>query len=574
MHKIAKAFFSLKKRARISYIVSVIGQLHPGEKKFFFGALFVFVISLAVMGINGFYATTTRVPTKGGTYSEGIIGQPILANPLLNQTNDADKDISELVYSGLLVSNGRGGVRPDLAEKCYGEEGGLIWTCVLRDNVWWHDGERFDADDVIFTVEAAQDPDTGSYLFNSWQGVVAERVSALEVRFHLRNTYAAFEENLKEFKILPHHIFQSLPRANYRLSEYNRAPVGTGPMRYVASTKRKDGFITSYEFEKNERYHRGPLFIERLFLKFYQNDDEAITAFNRREIDGFGNLSVAKREAIRVPVRTIAYTLPRYFAAFLNSSAAPALSDVTVRRALDLAIDKASLVKFVFQDFAKVAHGPIGEGMLGYETNMYSFRYDPEQALQLFEKSGWRLNSAESLVRAKGGVALEFDLVTPETPPLLEAAEFLKEAWAKIGVGITIVRAPLSDVARTYIQTRAYDMLLFGNIVNFNSDLFAFWHSSQKFHPGLNLSLFDSKETDRLIEISRQSLDRQARVQYTKDIVARIAAEVPAIFLFSPDYLYITNNKLKGIESALLLTPSERFSQIEKWHIKEVRVFQ
>jgi len=567
-----------KKFVSAAFLKKVFRRFHVREQRIFYAAGVIFLISFIVLLGQLYVQNTEMIAVVGGEYIEGVVGQPTVINPLLTQGNDVDRDIIELVFSGLLKNDGRGGTKLDLAEKIVVDEEGLVWTIFIKDNVFWHDGERFDADDVLFTIEAVQDPETGSHLFNSWQGVVAERKSTFEVELYLRSRYAAFEESLKELKIIPKHIYESIPRANYRLSSYNLEPIGTGPFRFKELQKKKDGFITVYSLERNTTYHQATVFLESLRLQFFQNEAELMDAFNAREIDGFGNARPQILDDININAHVLSFNLPRYFAIFLNQNISKPLQSSEVRQALRLATDKHSLLKFVFNNYGEIANGPIINGMLAYDSSFQDFTYNINEAQVLLEEAGWKFElSSSTIVRSDGEALLEFDLIVPDTKQLMEAAQLIQNNWEKIGVRVNIVQAALSEIADKFIQDRTYDMLLFGNIVNFNTDLFAFWHfwhSSQRFHPGLNLALFDNQVADELIESSRQSLDEQARVEDLHRFFEIIQEEVPAIFLFSPDYLYVTNNTLHGIEKSFILTPSERFSQVDRWWVKEARVFK
>lgn len=569
-----KFFWYARRVLSIRYLKPTILSLTPQERKFFISALILLLLSLSVITGRFYYRVTSLVPVAGGEYREGMIGQPISINPILNQSNDVDRDLVELVFSGLFKSNGHGGVRPDLAESYKVSDDGKVWTVYLRDNVYWHDGEKFSADDVLFTIEAIQDEETGSRLFTSWQGVVVERVSSREVRFSLRTPYAPFMENMKDLKILPRHLYQSIPHANFRTSDYNVEPVGTGPFKFSAAQKRKDGFIQSYAFVRNERYYGGAVFIERLIVRFYQDQAELVAAFNSREVDGFGNGNKEMLEQVKIPTQTIAFSMPRYYAVFFNQNIAAPLADLKVRQAITQAIDSKSIVELVFGGRGSIAHGPLVKGMLGYEDKDPLYPYDPERAQRTLDEAGWKLSEGEK-VRKKGEMLLSFELMLTDTEQLRQVADMIARDLEKIGVAVSVVRVPINEITDEVMRGRTHQMLLFGNIVNFESDLFSFWHSSQRLYPGLNLSLFSDKKVDGLIESSRQSLDRAKRAGDIAETARIIEAQAPAAFLFSPDYLYVMNKKVRDIQvNKFILTPAERFSQIDRWSIQQVRVFR
>ena len=130
------------------------------------------------------------------------------------------------------------------------------------------------------------------------------------------------------------------------------------------------------------------------------------------------------------------------------------------------------------------------------------------------------------------------------------------------------------DITDANIRTRNYQMLLFGNILKHNPDVFAFWHSSERFFPGLNLSLYENKKVDTLLESIRKNFNIDARKKDIEKLQDFIVNDYPAVFLYSPNYLYVTTNKLKGFETTAIVTPADRFDGIATWHFNTKRVFK
>src|SRR3989338_6999231 len=99
------------------------------------------------------------------------------------------------------------------------------WSITLKEKAFWSDGEPITTDDVIFTLDLIKDPESRSPLFNTWQGVEAERLSERQFRISLKTPYAFFSENLKNLRPIPGHAFENIPSANIRLSNYNLEPI-------------------------------------------------------------------------------------------------------------------------------------------------------------------------------------------------------------------------------------------------------------------------------------------------------------------------------------------------------------
>ena len=135
--------------------------------------ILVIIASLAGTILGFYFHFTKEIPIPGGEYIEGVVGQPLYVNPVLAGSNDADADLAALVYSGLFKYDPEGKLTADLAENFEISEDKLTYSFHLKKDVKWHDGEPFTADDVLFTIQAIQDPAYKSPLRQSWQGVGA-----------------------------------------------------------------------------------------------------------------------------------------------------------------------------------------------------------------------------------------------------------------------------------------------------------------------------------------------------------------------------------------------------------------
>ncbi len=525
----------------------------------FIAAFLLFFIAAVFLFIRFIEAKTTTVPVAGGDYTEGIVGQPSFINPIL-AGNDADRDLIKLAFSNLL----------DLTESYKVSDDGKFWTVRLKENLLWNDGEPITSDDVIFTIKAIQDPDSNSPSLANWQGIAAERVSEKEIKFTLPISYAFFENVLRELYPAPKHIFDNIPAANLRLSAYNFEPVGSGKFKFASAEKQRDGFITGYQFERNENYAGQKPYLDRFNVKFFLNENDLVDAFNSGKITGFGGIEPDKLERIKINYQIRSLRMPRYYAVFINQNNSPALKDVNVRLALNYATDRKKIIQEVFANRAISANGPIFPGT-------ESFDFSLEKAEQILNASGWQPTNGsvrEKTADKNQTQQLKFQLIVPDVQFLKKTAELLKDDWAKIGAELDLKVFSLSEINQDPIRTRNYEMILFGNNIGRSPDLFSFWHSSERFYPGLNLSLYENKTVDGLIDSIRKDFNESRRDQKLATLQSMIMEDQPAIFLYSPNYLYAAKNGLNGFDEKYIPLASDRFQNVEKWYIKTARVFK
>lgn len=168
-------------------------------------------------------------------------------------------------------------------------------------------------------------------------------------------------------------------------------------------------------------------------------------------------------------------------------------------------------------------------------------------------------------------IPFKFSLITVNQPNLIKLADFLKEQWEKLGAEIEIKTYDISVLEKDIIKPRNYQAVLFGQVLGMIPDPLPFWHSSQKKDPGLNLSLYENKESDKLLEEARQTYDQEKRKELLEKFQEILIKESPAVFLYNPDYSYFVSKEINGVEAGKITDSYQRFSNIEEWYIRTKR---
>jgi peptide/nickel transport system substrate-binding protein len=591
-HKQLDDFFGLNTNDEEQNIKKIITQEKQKKLKFYLIpkvlskreryviGFFLLVILGSILAIpfTTYVHFTKEVPAYGGKFTEGIVYEPRYINPLL-QTNDTDRDLVSIIYSSLLKYNVEGQIVPDLAQSYDISSDGLNYTIYLKDNVFWHDGKKLTADDVIYTIQTAQNPDYGSPQRINWQGVQVEKINDLTLVFKLQTKYAQFINNLT-IKIMPKHIWENIKPINFALSEINLKPIGSGPYKFEQLKKDKNGRIQSYLLSANKKYYGGTSsdnknrpFIDKIELKFYSSEEEMINAYNRNEIEGLSFISPDNLKKVKYKQRLNLRELqiPRYFAIFFNQNKSNVLSDKNVRLALNFATNREDLLNKVLEGKGIKIYSPLATDILNVPVIFSKNDYNPEEAKNILEKSGWTKN--ENNIFKKGNQELSLKITTSTFPELSKVANIIKEQWEALGAKVSIETLSTSELQQL-IRDRNYEALLFGTIMNINPDPFSLWHSSQKKDPGLNLSLYDNKNVDTLLEEARQTLNPLERTEKYNNFQKLVIEDMPAIFLYNPFYIHGLPKKIKGSDGKLISTPSDRFNNIENWYIKTKRVWK
>ncbi len=544
-------------RFRDRILVSFFVIVGCGALLFWFGAIYM--------------ASTQVVPETGGEYIEGIASQPRYINPILSQTSEADADLSELIYSGLFSYDASGGLVNRLAEDYTVSEDGKMYTVNLRHGVKWHDGQEVTADDVLFTVQAIQDPAYKSPLRANWLAVDAAAMDQYTLTFTLKKPYFGFLQNLT-VGILPKHIWETITPENFLLADYNLTPVGSGPYKFFDSEKDSSGNMLSYELRAFDQYFSGSPYMTKIVFRFYPDEASVIDAYNRKEVLGINTVMPQSLEQLKERKSTRVYeiAIPRIFSVFFNQTKSAALAHDEIRQALALSIDRQAIIDDVLLGKGQPAYSAFLPFMTGYSSDFAQPGLDREKANRLLDEKGWK--RGEDDVRIKDGTILEFDLMVPDWPELTRSAEILKTQWAEIGVRVTVTVLGAADLQQNVIRPREYEALLFGEEAMLDSDPYSFWHSSQKHDPGLNLALFDDKDADDTLLALREEIDDEKRLEQYRRFQEILTNEIPALFLYSPKYLYVVNSLVKGVNLENANEPGYRLSGIKDWYIDTKRI--
>lgn len=535
-------------------------------------------IGFIILGCRSYLNATVVQPDFAGSINIAIAGAPRFLNPVLNQVNDTDKDLSAVIFSSLMKYDAQGTLITDLAENYAVGDNGKIYEITLKKDIFWQDGQPLTVDDVLFTIQTIQNASYNSPIRALWQGVETEKVDDRTIRLRLKNVYVSFLNNLT-FGILPKHLWVNVAASQFALNELNLKPIGSGPYQFSKLQKDKNGTVKSIELKAFEKYFAGRPHIKTITFHFYSSENEAFVAYKKGEADVFSFTSaknfIELKDKDNGNYNVFPISLPRYFAVFFNQSQNKFLTDKNVRQALALATDKKEIIDSVFGGYGQAAASPLMPGMTGYSPQTKSFDFDLAGAKNILTTAGWADADNDGFLEiGKTNEKLEITLTTIDWPELSKIADLLKTQWEKLGVKVNVEIKETAKIQSETIKPRLYQALLFGEVLGKEPDLFHFWHSSQKKDSGLNLALYENSEVDKLLSQAIEDFDKTSRAEKYQKAIDIIVNDLPAVFLFNPDYLMIANKEIKGIELKNLDMPASRLSQISQWYLETHRVLK
>ncbi|MGE5541169.1 MAG: peptide ABC transporter substrate-binding protein [Bacillota bacterium] len=538
-------------------VSNMVGAMPAGDKLIAGTLALIFALS-CFSGLVALERTMlVEVPTYGGSITEGIVGTPRFVNPLLALT-DADRDLTTLTYAGLM-GTGPDGLRPVLAESYEISPDGKTYTFTLRKGLKFTDGSPITADDVVFTVTKAQDPALKSPELANWANIRVEALDAQTVRFTLPKAYAAFLEDTT-LGILPSRLWKNVPDEQFPFDKRMVVPVGDGPFKVSRVIRDRNGIITGYDLVANRSYALGRPYLDAIRLRFYDTTDELSSAYKHGTVDS----------AYGIPAKG-ALTAPysRVFGVFFNQSQNKALSQLAVRKALSIAIDRDHIVNNVLGGYATPLMGPVPPGS-GIKSPVLEYDDRLAAARKVLTDAGWTFDEeAGTWKNAKLSLTLDpIVITTSNVPELKTLASSVETDWEALGVETSLEFSDPSALATSVIRPRNYAALYFGMVIGHDQDLFAFWDSSQKNDPGLNIALYTNKSVDQLLEKARQESDPAARTTDLQKASDLIAADYPAAFTHAPEFIYALPQSMQGVVLPQITAPSDRFATVSTWHMR------
>ncbi len=545
----------------------------PKQERLVFITLSVAALATALLSFGNIYAANTEVvPTQGGEYREGIIGQPKFLNPVLASA-PVDKAINRLVYSGLYTYDESGNIIPDLAEAMPEiDETRKIYTIKLRPNAQWHNNVFVTAEDVVYTIQSIQNEEYSSPRRSEWLSTTVEKVDNQTVKFILQDASAPFIHNLT-VPIISKTAWSKISPSDFPMSDANIEAIGSGPYTIKEVRKNADGTIQSISLRAFENYHHGRAFIETIKLSFYENTEEVTKAIHGKQIDGFGYSPFEQDIALDKSAKSFKFSqipLPQYQAVFFNLNR-KLFQDNTLRKALQIGTDYQAIIDQAYKGQGKRIYGPIlPEQVESINTIGENFNASLDSAISQLEQAGWVFAEGAS-VRSRNGANLEFNLSTNDLPLNVEVAGLLANQWQQLGAKVNVTIQTTKELTEKTIFPREFDALLFAQKLGADPDPFIFWHSSQVKNPGLNLTGYANSTADTLVNEARAANDPALREAKYTEFQRIILRDVPAIFLAQNVYAYAQSEDIKGQNYQSLHDETLRFVHAAKWYIETKR---
>ena len=536
------------------------------------------VVAIVIAGTalgSSLFANANQIlsATDGGTYTEGVVGSISTLNPLY-ATTAPENAASRLMFSSLYHYDRSGALSPDVASGVQVDKTENHYTVDLRHDVKWSDGENLTADDVLYTVKLIQNPSANvpTSLASSWRDIKIEKVNDYQLKFTLP-AYAGFLGALT-FPILPEHVLATTAPSDIADSEFSLNPIGSGPFDFklLQNVDGATGEKAVYMVRNPQYYGVAPR-LDRFAIHAYPSSDAIINALQLSEVTAVVDID-SKLASDNVPSN---YKVENYSiddgVFLIFNTAQPALKDVRVRKAVQLALSTAAI-----RDAA-------GSGALSLDTPIISAgvqaRYhaddrDIAKSQQLLDKAGWKVRGDS---RMKGKTPLTLQLKTVNNPQFARIVKVIESELQQVGIKLIVTRFDPSNHSTNFVQSvlqpRDYDLLLYELTIGSDPDQFAYWHSSQRGMDGYNFANYSNPTADAALATARDRIDPALRQAKYATFVKQWLKDVPAVGLFQQSITYAHTKKSLSIDtSAHYVSATDRYNNIANWAVKYAPVYK
>ncbi|TCK61791.1 peptide-binding protein [Seleniivibrio woodruffii] len=482
----------------------------------------------------------------GDAMVESLLGDA--TGLIYNITSDsASHDVAGKIYNGLVKYDQNLTITGDLADWWEVLDDGKTIIFHLNQDVRWHDGKPFTAEDVEFTYKFMIDDKTPTSYDADFR-----LVSKLEVidKYTVKVSYdEPYAPALISWgmPMLPKHLLQG---QDVKKSPLLRRPVGTGPYKFL-EWKAGD----SITLVANDDYFLGRPYLDRYIFRIIPDTATTFLELLNGAVDIMSLTPLQwSKQTDSNPRFKQQYDKHKYLASSYEyvgyNLRKPMFQDKRVRQALSYATPKQDIIKGIRFGMGVEATGPFKPGTIWYNPDVKKYDYNIEQAKKLLAEAGYKDTNGDGIVE-KDGKPLKFELITNQGNSVrTSTAEVLQKSWEKVGVKVEIRVLEWATFINEYINKQKFDAVMLGwNITN-DPDLYDVWHSANCGGQKLNFICYKNAEFDKLLIEGRKEFDTEKRKEYYFKAQEILAEEQPYTFLYVPDALVAVNKRFHEVQPA------------------------
>ncbi len=491
--------------------------------KTFIAVIASLILLLPFAGCAGSSSKASTLVYGSGDYTS--------INPALYEHGE----INSLIFSGLTAHDKDNHVIPCLAKDWTFDKESNTYTFHLRDDVTWHDGEKFTSADVKFTLEVIMNPDNASEIASNYEDITGvETPDDTTVQITLKAPNVAMLDYLT-IGVLPKHLLEG---KNLITDSFNQNPVGTGPYKLTNWDQGQ-----SITLERNSDYFAGTPKIEKIIFKIVPDEKARALQLQSGELD-FAQISPRDAETFRSIDGFTVYDMDTsdYRGILYNFNNDLFKNNRELPNALSYAIDRKAIIDSVLLGHGEIAYSPLQAGPYNNE-NMEKFNYNPQKAKELLEKAGWEQNS--NGIYQKGDTLLQFKINCGEGDQVrIDMANICAQQLRTIGADVTV-----SVNAKTDWANQETYLIGWGSPFDPDDHTYKVFGTDK----GANYSGYSNEAVDKLLKQARETDNDAERLSLYKEFQDELAKDLPYTFIAYVDAIYVGKANIKGITSDTVL---------------------
>ncbi len=510
------------------------------------------------------------------TYREAVVGHLGRLNPLFANLNPVDRDITALIFEGLVRSNAYGEPEPLLATDWIISSNRLEYVVRLRSDVLWQDGVPFTAADVVYTFSLLRSPDfPGSpALSRFWQTVEVQQLDSHVVRFRLTQPLARFLDALR-IGILPEHALRGTMADQIANHPFNLTPIGTGPYQLETLRPDADGRISAVDLRVAPNYRLRPegqsgYWLDRFSFQLYDRFDDALAALRTGAVDGLQARKPGERAALSGLSQFNLHTAlePTLGVLIFNWQREETrfFREQRVRLALITGLDRSAIVDRHLPNLAVRADSPLFPGTWAYTDALPWPAPDINAARQLLDATNPRGKDSEAEPDPMEP-RLGFSILVLDEPALQGLVGDIAAQWSQLGIAVSVEAAP-TDRYQQRLDSGDFDSAIVELAMGDSADpdVYAFWDEGQ-YPDGPNYGGVADRRISEALERARSDPSGINRIVHYHSFQRDFIDRAIAIPLYYPLYTYATAPGVTGVQLGFMGTPASRFYTLRDWDI-------
>lgn len=461
-------------------------------------------------------------------------------------------NLIELLYDTLIRIDEDGEILPHLAESWKVSDDLKCWRFDLRKGVRFHDGSELKARDILYTFSLIKDH---GQPFHRGYAKYIESINVVDeysVEFVLHEQLSTFLALINLSGIFA----EPAGEEKNQILNPEFQPAGTGPYE-LAKLDQREAL-----FDRNDEYFLGRPQIESVIVRFFPDQETIWARLMREEVDAFDLFGPESYHILtQIPAYQTISRLKLYYCMMLINSSDPLFSDIRVRRALNLAVDKGRIVERNLKGHGRVCASTVYPGHRAFDASLEPYPHEPRWAMELLAQAGWRLDPTTGRLN-KGSAPFEIELlINAEETLMPETSRSIERDLETIGIKVrTVALPPVEFFMR--MSKGEFDGAILNLCAGMDPDLnFTFWHSSRE--EFFDHGDYSNSEVDRLLAKGRRTINREERANIYRRFQQAIHDDPPGVFLYWMEYLIAVHQRFGNVN--VKMVSGAYFRDIPNW---------